>query len=138
MKPFLRGQVEEILDNADTKSTPTSSDIKRMMKDLETIVQDCGLVNEYTMAYHAALGTCRQRITPSLHRPSKIEYTDQEMIQAASWAATTLVAMSTWRQNGQDTTIHADSWRYQALSTVNTTERLIWAMERLLEESSFQ
>ncbi len=136
MKPCLKGQVEAFLDDETTSRADMDSNI---LQELEALVQDCGRIDDFTTAYHAALGISKEMDTQRMSLSTQhflCHVSNLTNIHAASWAAMSLIVPPS--QDEPKATRETGMLRYQALSTINAVERLTLAMASLLEETSFQ
>ena len=132
VKPFMVGRVQELYDERQLQDDGGGVELADILRELETLVQDCGRLEDYKSAYRPA-----REITPGKKQDSSHDRVCSaiERLEAASWAATSLALPMDPPDNMED---YAITKRYQALETVNAMERLRWAMTRLEDAGSFQ
>jgi hypothetical protein len=137
MKPFMKGRLQEIFDEEEDEPASSSSSSDDSLQQLESLLKDCGRHEDYKAAYQSVIqsfsGKKQERASSSSSSSSTTS------MEAASWAATILSE----RSGSIVSTLEEDSSnrtaaRYRTLSTVNSMDRLNWAMGRFVDNSSFQ
>lgn len=138
------GQVEKIHDDKEQlqDGCDDESSILDTVQELELLVQDCGRLEEYNDAYQSVTETIRTTSLDELGLPEGCTLSVLERLEMASWAAMRLALAMEQRAEmhnvSSEPKYDPSTSRYQALATVNTMDRLMWAMDRLTQAKSFQ
>lgn len=133
LKPIMMGRVQELYDD-----DRQAGSVLNVLNELESLLNDCGRLDQYQAAYQSALS-----VTKSAKGSSSLSCSDLDKQEAASWAAT-IVALSLNGEEdkldprGANESFHVGTSRYQALSSINAWDRLQVAISKLIEATSFR